>query len=241
MLYRYETHLHCVQCSNCARSASTEYVYAYHKAGYAGMILTDHFVLGSTCVREEEDITWEAKMHCYYAAYLAAKAVGDTLDFDVIFGIEHAIGRTEVLCYGIDLDFLLQNPDLAELSWEDFAKRVHAYGGILVQAHPYRGNMDNPDAVLPENVIDGIEVYNAANQPIQNQLAWEAAQKRNGIICAGGDVHRLTASNFSKAGITLPYRIRTGNELVDALRRGDHGFYVKGQNRDSITLADLEG
>lgn len=231
MLYRYETHLHCVQCSNCARSASTEYIKAYRDAGYAGMVLTDHFVLGSTCVREDEGITWEARMHCYYDAYLAAKAVGDTMDFDVIFGIEHECGnKEEALCYGIDLDFLLANPDIPELSWQEFSDRVHAYGGILIQAHPFRKYPDDPTRVLPESVVDGLELYNAGNKPIENERVIEVARKRGGILTAGSDTHRVISNNIAKAGITLPYRIKNEKELVAALKRGDHGLYINGEN-----------
>lgn len=50
MLYRYETHLHCSRCSACATSSSQEMVRAYRKAGYAGFVLTDHFIHGNGVV-----------------------------------------------------------------------------------------------------------------------------------------------------------------------------------------------
>ena len=235
MLYRYETHLHCFQCSNCARTSSTEYVKAYHDAGYAGMVLTDHFVLGCTCVREDEGITWEARMHCYYGAYLAAKAVGDTMDFDVLFGIEHECGKKEALCYGIDLDFLLANPDIPELDWAEFSRRVHDYGGILIQAHPFRKYPDDPSMLLTESIVDGWEVYNAGNKPVENLRAVETVQGRSGILTAGGDVHRKVAPSLGQAGIALPYRIRDSRELVSALKKGDHQFIVNGEITPAVT------
>jgi predicted metal-dependent phosphoesterase TrpH len=137
MMYKYETHCHSSQCSRCGRSTSQELVKAYYEAGYAGLVLTDHFIFGNTAV--PRDLPWETRMQCYYDAYLDACKAAEGLDFDVIFGIEHAYGDgKEVLIYGIDLSFLLSNPDIPELTLDELVDRVHAYGGIVVQAHPYR-------------------------------------------------------------------------------------------------------
>ena len=104
MLYRYETHCHSAQCSACAHSLSQDLVRAYREAGYAGLVLTDHFIFGNTCV--DRTLPWDARMKAYYQAYLDANAAAEELDFDVIFGIEHAYGDgKEVLIYGIDLPF----------------------------------------------------------------------------------------------------------------------------------------
>mgnify|MGYP003313645820 CR=1 FL=1 len=137
MQYLYETHCHCSQCSHCASSTSQELALAYYKAGYAGMILTDHFISGNTAL--DRSLPWDIQVKAYYQAYLdACEAVAD-LDFDVLFGIEHAYGDgKEVLVYGIDLDFLLANPDLCDISLDEFVDRVHTAGGLVVQAHPYR-------------------------------------------------------------------------------------------------------
>lgn len=88
MVYKYETHCHCAQSSRCGRSSSQDMVRAYHAAGFAGLVLTDHFVPDSTAV--DRSLPWAEQMKCYWQAYLDAKQVGDELDFDVIFGIEHA-------------------------------------------------------------------------------------------------------------------------------------------------------
>ena len=110
-MFLYETHCHTNACSRCAHSTPEEMVRAYKAIGFAGMVITDHFIHGYTCV--PDDLPWEKRMRCYYDAYLRAKEAAE--DFDVIFGLEHAYGGgQEVLCYGIDLDFLLQNPDIPE-------------------------------------------------------------------------------------------------------------------------------
>lgn len=219
MLYRYETHCHANFCSKCAHSTPAEMVRAYKDAGYAGLILTDHFIHGYTCV--DQSLPWAQRMACYWGAYLQAKAEGDSLDFDVIFGIEHAYGGgQEVLCYGIDLDFLLQNSDIPELSLKEFADCVHAYGGILIQAHPYR--YGGWELHIPTDIVDGIEVYNAGNRPEQNAMAMEKAAEKAQILLSGGDIHIASNPNLGTAGIILPYRVHTARELIAALQKGDH-------------------
>ena len=236
MLYRYETHCHSSQCSKCAHSTAQELVRAYKAAGFAGLVLTDHFIHGYTCV--DAALPWEQRMQCYYQAYLDAKSEGDQLDFDVIFGIEHAYGGgQEVLCYGIDLVFLLANPDIPELTLEQFAARVHDYGGILIQAHPYRyGGWEVPVRL---DLLDGIEVYNAGNAPVKNQMALQKAQETVCIHTSGADTHFAGEARVGQAGIALPYRVHNGRELVAALKAGDHQCIIAGEIVPRITPEHL--
>ena len=221
MQYRYETHCHSSHCSRCAHSTPAELVSAYHKKGYSGLVLTDHFIHGNHCV--DPELSWDARMQRYYDAYLEAKEAAKTLDFDVLFGIEHAYGGgLEVLCYGIDLDFLVNNPDIPQLDIREFARRVHERSGILVHAHPYR--WAGPELELPLDVLDGIEVYNAGNPPIKNDLALQLAEKTGLLQTSGTDLHHISEPKLGTAGIILPYRIKTETELVAALKRQDHSL-----------------
>ncbi|MBQ8197936.1 MAG: histidinol-phosphatase, partial [Lachnospiraceae bacterium] len=122
MEYRYETHCHSAQCSACAISSAQALVHAYHAAGYAGLVLTDHFIFGNTAV--PSSLPWQIRMERYYQAYLDAKAAAEGLDFDVIFGLEHAYGDgKEILIYGVELDFLLANPDIPRICLDEFVSR----------------------------------------------------------------------------------------------------------------------
>ena len=187
MLYKYETHCHCSQCSACGRSTAQELVRAYHQAGYAGLVLTDHFIRGNTAV--DRSLPWEDQMRSYHQAWLDAREAAEDLDFDVIFGIEHAYGDgKEVLIYGIDLAFLLANPDIPRLSLDELAARVHEYGGIVVQAHPYRNRSYVNMAVQPRaDLVDGIEVYNVWNQPGEDKQALALSRQKPFILTSGGE------------------------------------------------------
>lgn len=221
MKYRYETHCHSSRCSRCAHSTPAELVMAYHAIGFSGLVLTDHFVHGNNCVNST--LPWEDQMRCYYDAYLEAKEAAKDLDFDVLFGIEHAYGGgLEALCYGIDLAFLLNNPDLPRLDIREFGSRVHQYGGIVIHAHPYR--WAGPELQLPLDILDGIEVYNAGNPQDKNLLAQQLADSTGLIQTSGSDLHSITEVKLGTAGIALPYRIHNENELVAALKRRDHSL-----------------
>lgn len=240
MEYRYETHCHCAQCSLCAQSSSQMLVRAYKAAGYAGLVLTDHFIFGHTAV--PSTLPWDQRMKRYYQAYLDAKAVGDELDFDVIFGIEHAYGDgKEVLIYGVELDFLLVNPDIPNISLDELVQRVHEAGGIVVQAHPYRSRWYVNMSVEPRaDLVDGMEVYNAGNVPGDDPKALALAQTADYIITSGGDVHADDDPNIGLAGVIFPHRVHSSKEFAEALKQRSHKYVVNGKVLSTIGPEDLE-
>ncbi len=238
-MYIYETHCHCSQCSACANSTSQELVAAYYKAGYSGMVLTDHFITGNTAV--DRSLPWDVQMKAYYKAYQDACDAAAGLDFDVLFGIEHEYGDgKEVLVYGIDLDFLLKNPDLTTISLDEFVSRVHNAGGIVIQAHPYRDRRYiNMDVQPRKDIVDGIEVHNAGNLPGEDIKALYLSQEKDFIITSGGDVHSFDEPTLGTAGVAFSERIRNEAEFVAKLRQGVSGYVVEGRIVSKITENDL--
>ncbi len=240
MDYLYETHCHCVQCSRCARSTSVQMVRAYHAAGYAGLVLTDHFIFGNTAV--DRSLPWPERMRAYYDAYLEAKDLGSKLDFDVIFGLEHAYGGgKEMLVYGVGLDFLLANPDIPRLAPEEFAARVHAAQGLLIHAHPYRDRPYIDRAFLPRfDLVDGVEVYNACSAPGEDvQALRKALPRKDWILTSGGDIHDAADRRIGSAGILLPRRVSSGQEFVQALKQRRYRCRVAGRSLSQISENDL--
>lgn len=220
MSYLYETHCHSAQCSRCAHSTAQELVVAYQAAGYAGLVLTDHFVTGNTAV--DRQFPWEHQVRQYYDAYLAAKHLGDQLDFDVIFGIEHACPGGEFLCYGLDLEFLLAHPEIPDLSLDQFVALAHANGILVIQAHPYRWAPAGTPLRL--DILDGIEVHNSGNSHEANAAA--AAVPGEFIRTAGGDIHRADDPKIGQAGIRLPHRVHTGAALAQTLQAGSFNLHT---------------
>ena len=46
--YLYDTHVHTSEGSACGQNTGAEMARAYQKAGYAGIVVTDHFFYGNT-------------------------------------------------------------------------------------------------------------------------------------------------------------------------------------------------
>ncbi len=229
MPYRYETHVHCSLCSACAASTPAELVHAYHSAGYTGFVLTDHFIYGNTSV--PSDLPWSERMERYYGAFLEARTAAMPLDFDVIFGLEHAYGDgKEVLVYGVELDFLLANADIPALSLDVLTERVHRAGGVVIQAHPYRDRYYIDMSVPPRaDIVDGIEVYNAGNRPQENPPALRLAAGGDYILTSGGDVHSHLSEDIGAAGVVFDRRIKDSKDFADALRLRQHRLIIGGR------------
>lgn len=239
MQYKYETHVHSSQCSLCAVSSSQEMVQALHAAGYAGMVLTDHFIFGNTAV--DRNLPWNQRMRCYYQSYLDAKEAAQGIDFDVIFGIEHAYGDgKEVLIYGVELDFLLANPDIPEITLDELVRRVHEQGGVVIQAHPYRSRSYVNMAVGPRiDIVDGIEIYNCGNLREDDLKAFVLSKHFDGIITCGGDIHNAGSEDVGMAGVVFPCRVSSSKAFAEQLRKREHQFIVGGKIMPEIKKSDL--
>ena len=86
MFYKYETHLHTAEVSKCASSGAEEMVRAYKQAGYAGIIVTDHFITENP--RDYKGLSWPQKLDVFFRGYELAKSAGDQLGVQVFFGWE---------------------------------------------------------------------------------------------------------------------------------------------------------
>ncbi len=170
-------------------------------------------------------------MHRYWDCYADAKKVAEELDFDLHFGIEEGYGQAqEVLFYGIDLDFLLANPDMCEIPIEQLCERVRAYGGFSSHAHPFRER-----AYIPKNykrmditALDGLEILNASNEGDADKKAVELMESSGLKFTAGSDNHNTTVVEKGVlGGLIFDHRLRTTEELIAALRSGEGKVYKK--------------
>lgn len=228
-VYFYETHCHDYWCSGCAHNSPEEMAEVYYNAGYAGIVLTNHFLLGNTAV--DRSLPWEEKMRCYYRSYEAAKKWAEGKDFEVFFGLEHlyASGK-EVLTYGIDLDFLLANPDLHLKPLSEYYRLVHEAGGFISMAHPFRRAMYiDPDVKPQPKYLDAAEIFNFCNERSENEEAAEFAERHGLLATSGGDVHSIHEEGIGMAGIATKKRISSSAELVSILKSGDYRLIINGE------------
>ncbi len=219
--YKYQLHTHTSPCSRCGVMKPTEMCRALYEKGYAGAVITNHFIGGNSGI--DRSLSWAEFVKAYEDDYIASKNAAEEYGLDIIFGIEEHISHgLEILCYGITPALLYAHSELREHKLDDYFRVLHEAGALVIQAHPYRvrGYITNPGP-LPLDMIDGVEVYNAANPCAENALAEEfAAQNPHLILTSGADAH--TTGTIGCGGIAARTRIRDEKELVAVLKSGDY-------------------
>jgi len=190
MSYRYEVHCHTIVSSACGRSLPEEYIPAYKAVGYDGLYITEHFYLGNTCV--DRSLPWKDWVHRFCQAYRDAKAAGDKAGLKVFFGWEATYDGDDYLIYGLDEEWLTNHPEVITWDQKTQYEAVHAAGGLVVQAHPYRCRGYMPGVNLHPFQCDAWEVANEGNRPYENTLAKRYAEAHGMLMTAGSDIHKAT-------------------------------------------------
>lgn len=217
IMYKYELHLHSSGCSKCAVSTAVQMVDAARKAGYSGVVFTNHFYYGNTCV--DKSLPWKDFVDRYKNDYITAKGYAEQFDFDVLFGIEewYEAGK-EALIYGLEPEVLYDAPYMFEQDIHKISSFVRKNGGFIVAAHPFRNRpyIPEPDKVPDLTLFDALEVNNHFNNPEDNRKAALLALEHNMTGTSGGDIHN--ACDLGQSGLAFESRIKTGAELVKALK-----------------------
>lgn len=134
------------------------------------------------------------------------------------------ITDSDYLIYGIDKDFLYENEKIYEYTLEELYKACEKKGYLLVQAHPFRDNIE----LAPLKYIEGIEVYNGCQDEIsRNDKALEYGKSTNKILTSGSDFHRL--DDLARGGIATEVEITEINQLVDLLRSREYKLIQNGE------------
>ena len=219
-IYKYEMHLHTCPCSGGGEDLR-EHIDHLIDIGYSGAVVTNHFFKGDT--RIDRNLPWEEFVDAYRQDYLYGLEYARTVNFDLLFGLEEAVGNgREILVYGITPDFIADHPELKTGTAEDYAEIVHAGGGLVYQAHPYRvrSYITKPYPLECLNMLDGIEVYNAGNEPEWNESARRLAEELELACIGGSDGHSIQSAG--RSGIAVSERIRTNEDLVRVLKSGKY-------------------
>ena len=214
MKYKYQLHTHTSPTSKCAVMTPRELAESLHRGGYAGCVMTNHFLHGNTGVNRE--LSWEDFVAEYEKDYLECKREGEKYGLDILFGIEEGVGGcSEILCYGLTPSMLYEHPELREYSAKTWSSVMRELGVVVIQAHPFR-HLSGP---IPTELIDGVEVYNASHNPDYNDMAEAFASEHKGLILtSGADTHH--ADTVCLGGIATDERIEDVYELARVLREG---------------------
>lgn len=222
-----QLHLHTAETSACGKAGAAELVRACKAAGYDMIAITDHFFNAN--IGCPKDLPWPEKVEYLFRGYYAAKAEGDRIGLEVIRGWETAervqvegqdMSAAELLTYGLDEEFLLANPDIADVPYYEYIRRVTEAGGCLVHAHPYRQAHYIAPFTPDPGSVQAYEVYNDHNrEPEWNRLALEEARAHGLLMLAGSDAH--TADAVTGGAMRFSRPVHSAAEIFDALRAGD--------------------
>lgn len=205
-----DLHAHTSGISTCCQAPAEVILQTAKEHGLDGIVLTNHYQKYYV-----KDGNAPAFAQRYWEEFLHTKQVGDELGMRVFFGIEVTMtARTiiHLLVYGVGKDFLDAHPLMYDYSQEELYRAVKDFGGVLVQAHPYR----NGASLLDPAFLDGAEInchplYHTSEFPKVT-----ADAKAHGLfLTCGGDYH--ADSYRPHCGMMLPDDIKDGKELRDYL------------------------
>ena len=210
-----DLHAHSSGISKCCRISCEGAIDMAIEAGLDGMVLTNHYQRSYL-----ENTDTNEFVEKYIGEFINAKEYGQTKDFKVFFGIEITMEhdpKIHMLVYGVPFDFLRENPEVFALSQSELYTLVKSYGGVLVQAHPFRKYIKRAN---PE-YLDGVEVFNAKadKEANDNSLKW-AEEINTKIKTSGSDCHRETGVGLG--GIITEEPIKTNDDLLRILKSGNY-------------------
>lgn len=233
--YLYETHMHTLESSACARNTGAEMAQAYKDAGYTGIIITDHFFYGNTAVNRR--LSWHEWVEQFCLGYENAKAEGDRIGLQVFFGWEAGYHGTEFLIYGLDKNWLLAHPEMKEATVEEQFELVHAGGGIVVHAHPFREEDYIPKIRLYPEHVDAVEGVNAMHSskvsyahknPEFNERALAYGKEHGLPFTAGSDQH---STMMIGGGMVFPRKLEDIHDFTRAVL-GDEALELLDGTKD---------
>lgn len=216
MSYKYELHCHCREISPCGWLSAAETAGLYRQAGYAGLVLTDHFRTDITDRLPGKN--WKEKMDSFWRPYRELKTIYKGTDFFIGRGMEIRFDNNgnDILLYGLSEELLLEEGEgWTKLGLPAFFEKYHDRI-LMIQAHPNRRATTYPE---PLAFLHGIEVKNTSpRNENHNEISRQTVREHPWLIATGGsDCHRT--EDVAGSGIRCRERIQTDKELIEILKK----------------------
>lgn len=186
-MYRYETHLHTLPVSKCAKADVRTNLLAYKALGFDGVFITNHFIDGNIAI--DPGLSYAEKIEYYFSDYEEALALADGIGIRVFCGVELSYKGTDFLVYGLDKAWFLAHPEIQGMKKTQELQLMLDEGALIIQAHPYREASYIDHIRLFPRHVQGVEVYNACRDDFCNQMARHYADAYGLLHFAGTDNH----------------------------------------------------
>ena len=110
-------------------------------------------------------------------------------------------------------------------------EKIHQYGGLVVQAHPFRERDYLSRVDLHPYQCDAFEVANAGNPSYQDRLAYRYAVAHNIPMTAGSDIHLVNHTETGEFyGVAFDEPLRSAQDYVRRIRENkSHTLHVPGK------------
>lgn len=201
-----DLHSHTSGISKCCRIDAKRVIECAEAVGIDGLAITNHYQKSYVIDGDAAEFAER-----YIEEYNYTANLGKAAGVKIFFGVEVTMEwncAVHILIYGIDDDFIRDNPTMFEYSQQTLYKKVKEYGGAMIQAHPYR----NGSEVIDISALDGVEIN--CHPMYKNSYSDELlaiAGKNNLTVTCGGDFHADTYR--AKCGVYIPNDFSDGIEL----------------------------
>lgn len=186
-MYRYETHMHTLPVSRCARQSVRDNLEFYRSLGYDGVFITNHFLDGN--INIDKALPYEEKVEFYFSDYYEALEIGKEIGIKVFLGVEISYRGTDFLIFGLDKDWFLAHPEIMDMKKSEELPFLASHGALVIQAHPYRQDKHIDHIRLFPHCIEGVETINACRTELENRMADIFADAYGFVKTAGTDNH----------------------------------------------------
>lgn len=217
-MYRYETHLHTLPVSKCARQSVRQNLEFYASLGYDGIFITNHFLDGN--INIDKNLPYEEQLEFYFSDYYEALKLSEEIGIKVFLGVEISYRGTDFLIYGLDKEWFLAHPEIMDMKKSEELAFLIENGALVIQAHPYREDRHINHIRLFPRCVHGVEVINASRPDFENAMADAYANAYQLLKIAGSDNH---AGNNVKhlAGIETSSPLLNEQDFIGRVKNGD--------------------
>ncbi len=218
--YQAEMHCHTKEVSPCSRIPANYLIEGYKEAGYRYVFTTDHYHPDVFETPKLKRKSWDKKIDHFWNGFETAKKSAQGTYITVLCGMEVALGidrdsglGSDFLVYGFTKEFLLDEPNLYELNYQDFYQKMKENGFLVFQAHPYRYGLTPVEPVC----YDGVEMVNTHPRHFsRNKLAIEFAATHDLLVIGGSDAH--SEEDVGRGGVMLPCGIQSEQDFVQYIK-----------------------
>jgi hypothetical protein len=222
-MYRYETHMHTLPVSRCARYNVRENLEFYKSLGYDGIFITNHFLDGN--INIDKSLPYEEKVKFYFSDYHEALALSDEIGIKIFLGVEISYRGTDFLIYGLDEEWYLSHPEIMDMKKSEELPYLASHGALVIQAHPYRQDRHIDHIRLFPHCIEGVETINACRTELENRMADIFADSYGFVKTAGSDNHIASRLNHL-AGMESETPLVNEADFINRVRNSEMKLFA---------------